>query len=842
MGTHHMPQNPIGLSSLEAKKRLSQFGLNEITNDSQHSFLKSIYEVLTEPMFGLLILAGLIYLVIGDVNDALTLIGFITISIGITLFQQEKSRRAIEALKELSSPRALVIRDGLTVRIPGKEVVVGDLLVIEEGDRVSSDAILVQCNDLLIDESLLSGESEPVNKLHGDTIYSGSLATRGSGQAIVTQTGAHTELGKIGKSLQSIEKTKSPLQKDISLLIKQFALFGFSIAFLVFLAYGLLNKDWLQGALSGISLTMALLPEEFTVILTVFMALGAWRISQYQVLTRHAPVIETLGSITTLCVDKTGTLTENNMSLQALAIKNQIFDIKHPDLLANDQARQLLKTAVLASEINPFDPMEKAFHDSLKKLYPHEITTHSSSVLAHEYGLSPELPAMTHLWQDPQDTNSYLVAIKGSPETIMHLCHLNPDEKKAIESQIQTMASEGLRLLAVAQAYYTKDQAEWPKTVHTFQFQWLGLVGLKDPIRSEVPDAIEQCQRAGIRVIMITGDHAITARAIAKQAGIQSSGILSGADLANMSDQELTVAIQTISIFVRIKPDQKLRLVQALQKNQAIVAMTGDGINDAPALQAAHVGISMGQRGTDVAREASSLVLLNDDFNSIVNTIKQGRQIYDNLHKAISYVIAIHIPVAASVFIPILVGTPPMLSPIHILVLEMIIDPACAIVFEMESPEDDLMRRLPRNLDEKIFNLQNIIIAVIQGLGLSIAVLALYLGLPEFNLSVMTSTTVGFSTLVLGNIFLIIANRSKTHHLIAILKKPNPSQKWLIGLTLGLFALLLFVPTIRHHFNFSDLPPEEICLTVFVSLCCLAWYELTKWYFNKMNMSATSTI
>jgi Ca2+-transporting ATPase len=828
-----MSNKAIGLSSDEAKKRLSQFGFNEIQNNSQHVFLKSIYEVLTEPMFGLLILAGLIYLVIGDINDALTLMGFITISIAITLFQQEKSRKAIDALKKLSSPRALVIRDGATTRIPGNEIVIGDLLVINEGDRVPADATLIQSNDLLVDESLLTGESEAVSKPIEASIYSGCLVIRGSGQAIVTHTGVHTELGAIGKSLQAIESTQSPLQKDVALLIKQFALFGFSVALLVFLSYGLLYKDWLQGALSGISLTMALLPEEFTVILTVFMALGAWRISKHQVLTRHAPVIETLGSITTLCVDKTGTITENNMSLQAVAIKDHIFDISSNTLSNHLLVKELLKISVLASEINPFDPMEKAFHDSFKKIYPHDLNIYPSHIIAYEYGLKPELPVMTHLWGTHERPNHYLVAAKGSPEAVMELCHVNQDEHQAIEQQIEKMASQGMRLLGVAQANFIKTQDDWPEDIRAFEFKWLGLVGLKDPIRPEVPNAIQQCQDAGIRVIMITGDHATTAYAIAKQAGIHSSGVLSGADLSRMSQNEISKIVQTVSIFVRINPDQKLQLVQALKNHQDVVAMTGDGINDAPALKAAHAGISMGQRGTDVAREASSLVLIDDNFASIVKAIKQGRQIYDNLQKAIAYVIAIHIPVAASVFIPIVLGSPPMLTPIHILLLEMIIDPACAIVFEMEPPEDDLMTRPPRDIHEKIFNFQNISMAFMQGLGLSAAILGLYLGLPHFGLSTLTAGTIGFATLIIANILLIIANRSRTLHIFNILKKPNPSQKWLIGLMLGTFISLLLFPRLREHFNFSNLLPEEIGLIILTSLGCLAWYELSKWFFNK---------
>jgi Ca2+-transporting ATPase len=821
-----------GLTSNEVKRLQKIHGSNEMPIRDRHTFLRSLFNVLTEPMFGLLLVAGAIYLIIGSFEDALILLGFIAISIAITLYQQRKSEKAIDALKDLSSPRALVIRDSIKQRIAGKEVVAGDLLILEEGSRIPADALLIESHDLLIDESMLTGESEPVDKSNNQFIYSGCLVIRGVGMAIVQAIGLQTELGKIGKSLGEIEEPESPLQEDIGILIKRYAGYGLALSFTVFLIYGIAHQNWLQGALSGISLTMALLPEEFTVILTVFMALGVWRISRQQVLTRHAPVIETLGSINTLCVDKTGTLTINKMSLQSLGTKSGILNLaNNPKSLSSEQS-ELLSYAVLASEIDPFDPMEKAFHESLSLHHKSHFDSYQNFHLSYEYPLDPEFPAMAHLWSSPENSEDHLVAIKGSPEAVMSVCRLNDSQTLDIEKQIATMASAGMRLLGVAKASYRKQSALWPDTIKSFDYEWLGLVGLKDPLRPEVPAAVRQCQDAGIRVIMITGDHAVTAQAIAKQAGINGEHYLSGKDIDGMNSDQLNQAVNETSVFVRIRPEQKLKLVKALQANKEIVAMTGDGINDAPALKAAHVGIAMGQRGTDVAREASSLVLLNDDFSSIVNAIRQGRQIYDNLHKAIIYVIAVHIPIAGAVFIPLLFGAPPMLSPIHILFLEMIIDPTCAIVFEMEPPEKNIMQRAPRDPNQKIFSAGNVSMAIIQGFGLMAIVTGLYLSLLHLEYSQNFATTISFGSLVLGNLLLIIVSRSRHEHILNILKRSNPSQKWIIGSAITSFMGLLFIPFLRERFDFSMIDTPGVLLILTSGLMSLVWCELTKFAFR----------
>lgn len=820
-----------GLTQSQVNQLQAKNGFNELAVADKNTTLKLLLRILVEPTFTLLFLAGAIYLIIGKIDDALILIGFIFISVGITLFQERKSEKAIEALKVLSSPRAIVIRDGITQRIAGKDIVVGDILILEEGDRVPADILLLEAHDLLVDESLLTGESEPVKKVGSNHIHSGCMVIRGSGIARVTAIGMQTELGKIGGSLKQINNLNSPLQEDIGVLIKRFSILGITLSILVLVVYGLIHHDWLQGALTAISLTMALLPEEFTVILTVFMALGVWRISRHKVLTRYAPVIETLGSITTLCVDKTGTLTLNKMSLEILATPESTLILGSNDQDLNSSQQELLSYSILSSEVKPFDPMEQALNEKCH-LVPEYQNLYHNLELVHEYGLSPELPAMTHLWLAP-GSSECLVAIKGAPEAVLKRCNLSKSQKAVIEKQIQDLASEGLRLLGVAKAQYSKSSTSWPDSLESFEFTWLGLVGFKDPIRREVPASIQQCQRAGIRVIMITGDHAITARAIAQQAGIDSVSILSGSDISTFTDFELCEAVKRTSVYVRIKPAEKLRLVRALQANNEVVAMTGDGVNDAPALKAAHVGIAMGQRGTDVAREAASLVLLNDDFSSIVQTIQQGRQIYDNLHKAIIYVVAIHIPMAGAVFIPILFGMEPILDPIHIVFLQMIIDPACAIIFEMEAPERDVMLKPPRNLDQKLFSLQNISMALLQGAGLTLIVVGLYFWLEHMNYSHTIATTLSFGSLVLGNISLIVVSRSKNDHLFKILQKTNPSQKWIVGIGILSFGFLVTIPFLRDRFQFTE-PSISGALVILASgLVGIIWYELVKLGYRK---------
>ncbi|WP_317203320.1 cation-translocating P-type ATPase [Janthinobacterium sp.] len=819
-----------GLSASQAARTLQQDGYNELPSKRRRTVLHTIVEVMREPMFLLLLGAGAIYLLLGDAGDAAMLLGFVFVSMGITIVQERRTERVLETLRDLSSPRALVLRDGARLRIPGREVVIGDLLVLEEGDRVAADGELLECHDLLIDESLLTGESVAVSKQAGDAapgrVFSGSMVVQGGGLARVRATGGATEIGKIGRALQALPNESSPLQREIGTLVQRFAVFGVAVSLLVFVLYGWTRHDWMNGLLAGITLAMSVLPEEFTVILTVFMALGAWRISKSQVLTRHTPVIEALGSASVLCVDKTGTLTQNRMALKSLVIGAATLDLEGvaPGGLSG-AAHELLDYAVLASETAPFDPMDLAFHACLDWLYPGRRERYADWSFAHEYPLTDAIMAMTHIWRDGADA-AYLVATKGAPEHVARLCKLDPRQSAAVQAQAQALAAQGMRVLAVARARYSGPR--WPADPGAFDFVWLGLAGLADPLRPAVPEAVRRCREAGVRVVMITGDYPATAQAIARAAGLPADVVVTGAQLEGLDAAALAAALREAHVFARIRPEQKLRLVAGLKEAGEIVAMTGDGVNDAPALKAAHIGISMGRRGTDVAREASSLVLLDDDFSSIVSAIALGRRIYDNLRKALNYVVAVHLPIAGMTLLPLLFGTPLAFSPVHIVFLEMIINPACAIVFEAEEADADIMRRPPRGVGERLFGLGNVLLALLQGLGLLACVAAVFfLGL-RGGLEEGQARAAAFTCVVIGNLGLIVCSRAAREHIGTLLRRPNPAQWWVIAGAAAALAGVLYLPALRRIFHFEVIYGLELLLPVLAGAAAVAWYELVK--------------
>jgi Ca2+-transporting ATPase len=838
MQTEKNPQTSLadlrGLSGQEAAQRLRRHGRNELPSRKQRTALRILAEVLHEPMFLLLLAAGTVYLLLGDLSDALMLLGFVFIAMGITISQERRTEKTLERLRDLSSPRALVVRDGERIRIAGGEVVEGDLLVLEEGDRVAADGVLLEAHDLLLDESLLTGESVAVEKLAADAspqpvhqVYAGTMIVGGGGLARVTATGASTELGRIGRSLAALDSGKSRLQVEIGILVKRFALFGVTLSLFVFLLYGFTRDDWLNGLLAGITLAMSILPEEFTVILAAFMALGAWRIARHNVLTRRTPVIEALGSATVLCVDKTGTLTENRMSLKAIVAGSEVFPLQNPfapSPLA-PAAREVLEYAVLASEILPFDPMEKALHRALRPDARDGEPLHPDSALVHDYPLTSEIVAMTHAWRLP-GRNGELVATKGAPETVARLCRLAPERTAAVLGQVHALAAQGMRVLGVARARH--EGAEWPPTAAGFEFEWLGLVGLADPVRPQVPDAVRDCRRAGIRVVMITGDYPATARAIATEAGLSDGQVLTGTELNALDDAALRSAVRATDVFARIRPEQKLRLVTALKADGEVVAMTGDGVNDAPALKAADVGISMGDRGTDVAREASSLVLLNDDFTAIVRTIQLGRQIYDNLRKALVYVVSVHVPIAGMTLLPLLFGAPLAFAPVHIVFLEMIINPACSIVFEAERAESDIMTRPPRAVGERLFGGRILLFALLQGLGLLAAVAAAFFYALHAGLTPSAARSVAFTCVVIGNLALIVSSRSTGMHLGRLLRIRNRAQTWIIAGTVSALAAVLSVPGLQQMFHFEPVHTGDLALAALAGCAAIVWFELMK--------------
>ena len=694
-----------GLTSGEAAGILAQEGPNELPSTSRRSSFRLVLDVVREPMFLLLAACGAIYLVVGDVQEALMLLGFVFFVMGITLYQERKTERALEALKDLSSPRALVIRDGRQQRIAGREVVRGDVMVLAEGDRVPADALVLDSSGLSADESLLTGESVPVRKCSGQlpstsvqpggddlpVVFSGTMVVKGQGMARVTATGSSSALGGIGRHLQTVTGEDTLLQRETARLVRFLAVAVMALCAVLVLVYGLAHGQWLQGSLAGLTLAMAVMPNELPVVLTIFLALGAWRLSRKQVLTRHAPVVETLGAATVLCVDKTGTLTMNRMSVAALhagGIYCPINDEPPPDSF-----HDLVEFSILASQRDPFDPMERAIKEFGEAYLAHTEHLHGEWLLEREYHLSPALLAMSHVWRAP-DGSDYVIAAKGAPEAVADLCHFEPARLAELDVAVTRLAADGLRVLGVARSYFREPGL--PGEQHDFIFEFLGLVGLADPVRPTVAPALQDCYRAGIRTIMITGDYPGTARSIARQIGLAGAEeVITGAELEEMDNAQVQRRVATVNIFARMVPEQKLRLVNALKNNGEIVAMTGDGVNDAPALKAAHIGIAMGGRGTDVAREAADLVLLDDDFASIVAAVRMGRRIFDNLKKAMAYLLAIHVPIAGMSLVPVLFDWPLLLMPVHIAFLHLIIDPACSIVYEMEPAEKRVMEKPP---------------------------------------------------------------------------------------------------------------------------------------------------
>lgn len=818
-----------GLTKAEAARKLAADGPNELAQLQRRTSLRIVFDVLKEPMLALLLGGGVVYLALGSREEALILLAFACLSIGITVVQEARTERVMDALRDLTSPRAMVIRDGQRQRIAGREVVVGDLLVLSEGDRVPADAHLINATGLSADESLLTGEAVPVRKVHhaaianraGTTraggedlpqVFSGTLIVRGSGIAEVTSTGQRTELGKIGASLAELETETPHLQRQIQRLVVAMAITGGLVSLAVVALYGLLRGDWLQAVLAGIAVGMSMLPEEFPMVLAVFMAMGAWRISKARVLTRRASAIETLGAASVLCTDKTGTLTENRMKVVQLQLANgqvqMVLDVPlvEPFLV-------LAEISTMASALQPFDPMEKAFH----ALYPLD----HGQRLVRSYPLTHELLAMTQVWQAG---SAQIATTKGAPEAIADLCHLGPVTRKAVTSQVNQMAQQGLRVLGLAVA----DVTELPDDQTGFAFSFLGLVGLADPLRAQVPAAVAECRTAGIKVVMITGDYPATARAIAAEAGLDGETVITGPELQTMTDEALAQAVKTTTIFARIQPEQKLRIVTAFKAGGAVVAMTGDGVNDAPSLKAAHIGIAMGGRGTDVAREAASMMLLDDDFSSIVTTIRLGRRIYDNLRKAMSFILAVHVPIAGLALMPLLFDMPLMFSPIHIAFLEMVIDPVCSLVFEAERSEPGLMRRPPRPASEPLFSRPTVLWSLFQGALVLVIVGGIAWTAPLYGLSEGQTRALGFSTLVLAIVTLILVDRATSSSILKAVLRPNKALAVVLPIVMITLSVAMFWSPAQAVFGFADVPPAWLALPPTAALSVLVILEVFK--------------
>ncbi len=806
-----------GLTNEQATHILKRDGFNELPTAQPKRLWKLLIEIIKEPMISLLLAAGVLYFLLGDKVEGVLLLFSIVGVVTISLYQEKRTEKSLHALAQLSSPRAVVIRNGEEKRVAGREVVVGDLIILTEGDRVPADATLLEAVNLSIDESLLTGESKPVPKdlNKNNQVYSGSLIVRGHGLAEVTATGLKSELGKISHSLQSIEIEKTLLQKEIKTLVKWLAIIG--ITFCLALAGIFIAKEGgvLDGLLAGLTLAIGVLPEEFPIVLLIFLAVGAWRLAKINVLARRAVTIETLGAATVLCVDKTGTITKNKMTIKKI--------LSGKTILLNDfeDEHEIIKYGIMASQQKPFDPMEMAFIEEGKSRF-------SIGDLYKQYGLVKEYPleetslSVAHVYRQQKD--GYAVALKGSPETVADLCHLK--DHHLILDEASAMAKDGLRVIAVAKGIYAKDQL--PKDRHDIKFEFLGLVGLEDPVRPGVKESVELANKAGVRIIMITGDHKDTAVNIAKQIGLTSEGALTGYELEALSKDQKQEALKTVNVFCRVVPSQKLLIVEELKKMGEVVAMTGDGVNDAPALKAAHIGIAMGQRGTDVAREASSIVLLDDDFNSIIDGVKTGRRIYDNLQKAVNYLISVHVPIVLMAILPVFFGVPLILLPVHIVFLEFVIDPTCTIVFESDKPDKDIMNRPPRHTKQRIISLRNLMLPIIRGLIIGLIVFWAYRSyLPSHGENI--ARTFAFSMFVCLNIVLIFVNLAKRQNIFSkIAHNDNKALVVVIGLTILMLVLAIKVEAVAKIFNFGNLSLSSVWTILIISLAFLIFSELMK--------------
>ncbi|WP_055668286.1 cation-translocating P-type ATPase [Desnuesiella massiliensis] len=827
-------QSMAGLSSVEAKKLQDKYGKNELTPQKKDSFIKKVFHIICEPMFLLLIVAAVIYFILGEPRDGAIMLIFVIGIISIDVIQEWKTDKTLNALKDLSAPHVTVIRDRKETVIASSDLVPGDLMMIYEGVKIPADGIVVKCNDLCVDESSLTGEAEGVWKINTenaeptkdywrkDYCYAGTLVTQGTATVLVDKIGATTEYGKIGANVASAPNEDTPLQKQTGNLVKICA----GIAAVLFALVGVVTyfnlpdhvfgDRIIESILSGITLAMAMIPEEFPVILTVFLSMGAWRLAKKQSLVRKLPSVETLGAVSVLCVDKTGTITMNQMTVQNT-------------WALNDDTHSLIETMGLGCETDAYDPMEKAM---LSYCDSHGISKEHlfGGELITEYAFTNELKMMGHVWRR---NGEIIIAAKGSPERILTVCNMSNKDRELTEQKITEMSKEGLRVIAVANMK-PQTESDIPEKITDCSLTLLGLIGLADPPRESVKNDIAVCNKAGIRVVMITGDNGITASSIAKKIGMPNSDhIITGDMLNEMSDEELREKVKDVSIFSRVVPEHKMRIVKAFKENGEIVAMTGDGVNDAPALKYADIGIAMGKRGSEVSREAADLILMDDNFTTIVETVKDGRRIYDNIRKAVGYVFTIHIPIAfASLLAPMLGITPAaiLLLPLHVVLLELIIDPTCSIVLERQPAESDIMDRKPRNPKEKLLNARIFIKSIIQGLVIFAASFGTYFtilgGNPD---NAPLARAMGLAIIMLSNLFLVQVNSSDHDFAFqSIVRLAKDKVMWAVNIFTVLGLLIILYTPINHFLKFEPLSASQFFGAVGIAAAAVLWYEIVK--------------
>ena len=823
-----------GLTNEEVKKLQEKYGKNELNSEKKEKFIVKVIHIICEPMFLLLILAATIYFILGEPRDGIIMLVFVIGIISIDVIQEWKTDKTLSALKDLSEPKIIVLRESQKIEIPSSELVPGDIMYIHEGIKIPADGYVIKCSGLKVDESSLTGESVNVWKTtkeytgedywRDDYCYQGTLVTGGTGIIKVDKTGKNTEYGKIGTNINKVVQSKTPLQKQTDNLVKLCAI----IAFILFILVGIFTylnigdhifKDRIiESVLSGITIAMAMIPEEFPVVLTIFLSMGAWRLAKKNSLVKKLPSVETLGAVSVLCVDKTGTITKNQM---------EVTDI----ITNNCDEKELSRLMCLCSEEQTYDPMEKAIFKYAKNLGINKTEIFNGEKIK-EYPFSNETKMVGYAWKK---NNKIILAAKGSPESIIKLCEVNVKE---IENNLLKIQEKGLRVIAVAFKEYEREE-DIEKKLEDTKLIFAGLVGLIDPPRETVPKDITLCKKAGVRVVMITGDNGVTASSIAKQIGMDNyDNIITGEMLDKMSDKELQDKVKEVSIFSRVVPEHKMRIVKAFQANGEIVAMTGDGVNDAPALKQADIGIAMGQRGSEVSREAADLILMDDNFSTIVDTIKDGRRIYDNIRKAVGYIFVIHIPIAlSSLFAPILgiSSNALMLLPLHVVLLELLIDPTCSIVLERQPAESNIMERNPRNVKENIVNKQILIKSFVQGLIIFISSFGTYYYL--LSKDILLSRTMGLLIIMVSNIFLVQVNSSDYDYALISLKKLLKDKVMIIvNIVMIIGILIITYSPLNTFLKLKALTVKELLIVIFISFISVFWYEIVKLikrYLNK---------
>jgi P-type Ca2+ transporter type 2C len=831
-----MPANNFdtqGLNDEQVILAREKFGLNKLDYKKDNTFLDTLKRIAKDPMIILLLVAAFIYFISGNTGDGIFLTVAIVFQTSISLFQYSRSKNALEKLKEFSQPNCKVIRNGKVEEIKSEELVIGDSLMVEEGTAITADGIIVNSNDFSVNESILTGESLSVfkDKTKEDKfIYSGTTVASGLAIATITAIGNETKLGKIGTSLESISEEKTPLELQIAHFVKKMAIAGAAVFTIVWAINYLHSQNLLNSLLQSLTLAMSILPEEIPVAFTTFMAIGAWRLMRMGIVVKQMKTVETLGSATVICTDKTGTITENKMSLAKLFVLST-NKITQPNDSLSEEEKELIKLAMWASEPIPFDPMEVALHQSYKNIAL--IDERPNYKLKHEYPLSGKPPMMTHVFEDA-DKNR-ITAAKGAPEALVKVSNLTEVEKQQIQTAIQQLATSGYRVLAVGVSDFSA--SNYPKKQQDLSFKFIGIVAFYDPPKENIHKVLEDFYAAGIAVKIITGDNAATTTAIAKQIGLRGHEYsITGDDLMKLTDSELQTCVMDTTIFTRMFPEAKLKIINALKANNQIVAMTGDGVNDGPALKAAHIGIAMGKKGTEIAKQAASLILLEDDLSKMVDAVAMGRKIYTNLKKAIQYIISIHIPIILTVFIPLALGWiyPNIFSPIHIIFLEIIMGPTCSIIYENEPMEKNTMLQKPKALTTTFFNWKELSISILQGLMITAGTLFIYQYSVHNGYNEALTRTMTFTVLIAANIFLTLINRSFYYSILTTLMYKNNLVLYIISITVVVVGLILYIKPLTTFYNFETLSFIQLSICIATGFISVIWYEIVK-FFKRMN-------